>query len=210
MVPKDIVGKPRPDLASGGKIETSCRAPAEGRASIESFEMFRSSTHLSSATRRCARESSRSCSWRPSSGYRIHKPRHKAPAKEERDGPLSRNQHSLQELDDLCPERRRQEGPPRCSRDQRPALIGYLGQIPGQLHVCLEESEWSGWLYEILEPHVAEVVVEHARWRAGSKTDAIDARDLAHRLRTGQIEIEVYKTHGAAPNSARSHGPTRC
>ncbi len=73
------------------------------------------------------------------------------------------------------------------------ALIGYLGQIPGQLHVCLEEGEWSGWLHEILEPHVKEIVVEHPQWKAGSKSDAIDARGLAEHLRTGQIKTEVYK-----------------
>ena len=73
------------------------------------------------------------------------------------------------------------------------ALIGHLAQIPGQLHVCLEESEWSGWLYELLESRVAEVVVEHPQWKAGSKSDAIDARGLGDRLRTGQIKTKVYK-----------------
>ncbi len=73
------------------------------------------------------------------------------------------------------------------------ALIGHLAQIPGQLHVCLEEGEWSAWLHEILEPHVAELVVEQPQSKAGSKSDAIDARDLAEHLRTGQIETEVYK-----------------
>ena len=45
------------------------------------------------------------------------------------------------------------------------ALIGHLAQIPGQLHVCLEEGEWSAWLHEILEPHVAEIVVLKVRLR---------------------------------------------
>lgn len=73
------------------------------------------------------------------------------------------------------------------------ALIGHLGQIPGQLHVCLEEGEWSAWLHEILEPHVTEIVVEQPPERSGPKSDAIDARGLAERLRTGQIKTEVYK-----------------
>lgn len=34
------------------------------------------------------------------------------------------------------------------------ALVGYLQQLPGNLHLCLEEGEWSQWLYEILSPHV--------------------------------------------------------
>ena len=73
------------------------------------------------------------------------------------------------------------------------ALIGHLAQIPGQLHVCLEEGEWSAWLHEILESRVAELVVEQPQSKTGSKSDAIDARDLAEHLRTGQIKTEVYK-----------------
>lgn len=35
------------------------------------------------------------------------------------------------------------------------ALVSALQQTPGHLHLCLEEGEWSGWLHEILSPHVA-------------------------------------------------------
>jgi hypothetical protein len=44
------------------------------------------------------------------------------------------------------------------------ALIGYLQQIPGHLHLCIEESEWSQWLCEILSPYVAELVVYQSGW----------------------------------------------
>ena len=37
------------------------------------------------------------------------------------------------------------------------ALIGYLSQQPGNVHLCIEEGEWSQWLHEILSPHVAEL-----------------------------------------------------
>ncbi len=57
----------------------------------------------------------------------------------------------------------------------------------------MEEGERSAWLHEILEPHEVEIVVEQPPERSGSKSDAIDARGLAERLRTGQIETEVYK-----------------
>ena len=39
------------------------------------------------------------------------------------------------------------------------ALIQYLRQIAGNLHLCVEESEWSQWLSEILRPLVKELVV---------------------------------------------------
>ncbi len=73
------------------------------------------------------------------------------------------------------------------------ALVGYLKQQPGRLHLCLEESEWAAWLYEILTPHVAEVVVVHGEKRRGPKNDALDARALAERLRTGQIQQSIFK-----------------
>jgi hypothetical protein len=37
------------------------------------------------------------------------------------------------------------------------ALVRYVKQQPGNLHLCIEEGEWSQWLYEILSPHVAEL-----------------------------------------------------
>jgi transposase len=73
------------------------------------------------------------------------------------------------------------------------ALVGYLQQIPGSLHLCIEEGEWSQWLYEILSPHVAELVVYRGEWKPGLKSDAIDAHGLAEKLRTGRIQRPVYK-----------------
>jgi transposase len=73
------------------------------------------------------------------------------------------------------------------------ALVGLLQQIPGKLHLCIEEGEWSGWLYEILSPHVAEMVVVWPESKRGDKSDALDARGLANRLRTGGVGQGVFK-----------------
>jgi transposase len=73
------------------------------------------------------------------------------------------------------------------------ALVGYLQQLPGRLHLCLEEGEWSQWLYEILSPHVAELVVYRSQGKPGQKSDAIDAHELAEKLRTGRIDRPVFK-----------------
>ena len=43
------------------------------------------------------------------------------------------------------------------------ALIEVLRRIPRNRHVCLEEGTLSGWLYEVLEPHVEELVVAGVR-----------------------------------------------
>jgi hypothetical protein len=66
-------------------------------------------------------------------------------------------------------------------------LIGYLKQIPGNLHLCIEEGDWSQWLVEILSSHVSEVVVFRGEWRPGPKSDAMDAYGLADRIRTGKV-----------------------
>lgn len=74
-----------------------------------------------------------------------------------------------------------------------PVLIRYLRELGGQLHVCIEESSWSEWLYEILSPRVAELVVFQNEWRPGAKNDAIDSQGLAEKLRIGQAGPGVFK-----------------
>ena len=76
------------------------------------------------------------------------------------------------------------------------ALVGYLKQITGTLHVCVEEGEWSEWLYEIFMPHAEEVVVYRGRRREGSKSDAMDAHALAEKMRTGKVGHPVFKDRG--------------
>ena len=71
--------------------------------------------------------------------------------------------------------------------------LGYLKRIPGNLHLCIEEGTWSQWLVEILTTHVTEVVVLREEWRPGSKSDAMDAHDLADRIRTGYFRITTRR-----------------
>jgi transposase len=73
------------------------------------------------------------------------------------------------------------------------ALVSFVRQLAGTLHVCLEEGEWSQWLYEVLSPHVADVVVVWPERREPAKSDRLDARELAERLRTGRLGRVVYK-----------------
>jgi len=54
----------------------------------------------------------------------------------------------------------------------------------------------SGWLYEVLEPHVEELVVAGVRESRGPKSDKRDAFALAEQLRIGSLETRVYKGRG--------------
>jgi len=73
------------------------------------------------------------------------------------------------------------------------ALVGAIKSIAGRKHVCLEEGTQSAWLYEILKPHVEEVVVTVPPKRKGPKDDLRDALELAEELRVGSFKKVVYK-----------------
>jgi hypothetical protein len=76
------------------------------------------------------------------------------------------------------------------------ALIEYLTTIPGQKKVCMEEGTQSAWLYEILSPHLNDVVVTRVEKKSkGNKDDISDAFKLAQRLRIGDV-LPVYKEKG--------------
>src|SRR5512139_1155022 len=73
------------------------------------------------------------------------------------------------------------------------ALVEAVRGIGGRVHVCLEEGTQSAWLYELLKPHVAEIVVSMPSKRKGSKDDQRDAWARAEELRIGAVETRVYK-----------------
>ena len=73
------------------------------------------------------------------------------------------------------------------------ALVSYLRSIPGRKHLCLEEGTHSAWLYEILSPHVEEIVVAGINESRGQKSDVLDAFRRAEELRTGTIKTPVFK-----------------
>lgn len=78
------------------------------------------------------------------------------------------------------------------------AILDFLAGLRGTLHVALEEGTYAEWLYELLRPQVAEVMVCDARQlprhRGEKKSDKIDARKLAEWLRTGSLK-PVYHGH---------------
>jgi transposase len=73
------------------------------------------------------------------------------------------------------------------------ALINLLLTIPGNRHLCIEEGTHANWLYEVLSPHVQEIVVARVRGSRGPRSDQIDAFGLAEKLRIGAIKTGIYK-----------------
>jgi hypothetical protein len=89
------------------------------------------------------------------------------------------------------------------------ALVQYVRSVPGRKHLCLEEGARSAWLYEILSPHVEELVVAGISRSRGQKSDTLDAFRRAEELRTGSIKTSVFKApreFGRLRQVARVHG----
>jgi len=78
---------------------------------------------------------------------------------------------------------------------QAATVLEFLHGLRGELHVTLEEGTWAAWLYDVLKPHVEEIVVCNPRRNAllkeGSKSDKVDVRKLAELLRGGLLRA-VY------------------
>ncbi len=76
-------------------------------------------------------------------------------------------------------------------------ILEFLAGLRGSLFVTFEEGTWAAWLYDLLKPHVTEVLVCNPRkiplHKQGNKSDKIDARKLAERLRLHDLK-PVY--HG--------------
>jgi transposase len=76
------------------------------------------------------------------------------------------------------------------------ALIDCVKAIAGTKHLCFEEGTHSEWLYEVLTPHVRDIVVVQPRPNTGQKSDSIDAWGLADQIRRGTVQTAVFKAPG--------------
>src|SRR5947209_3859576 len=76
-------------------------------------------------------------------------------------------------------------------------VLEFIQGLRGNLSVTFEEGTSAAWLYDLIKPHVAKVVVcdprKNALLKAGNKNDRVDARKLSDLLRTGLL-TPVY--HG--------------
>src|SRR5215831_5659577 len=79
-------------------------------------------------------------------------------------------------------------------------ILEFLGGLRGSLSVTFEEGTWAAWLYDLIKPHVAKLVVCNPRTNAllkhGNKSDTIDARKLADRLRLNDLDAVYHGESG--------------
>ena len=80
------------------------------------------------------------------------------------------------------------------------SILQFIHGLRGELHVTWEEGTWATWLYDLLQPQAAQVLVcdprRNAFLKEGNKSDKIDARKLADLLRTGMLRPVYHGEHG--------------
>jgi hypothetical protein len=77
------------------------------------------------------------------------------------------------------------------------------------LRVTFEEGTWAAWLYDLMKPHVTEVLVCNTRKntsRNGSKSDRIDARKLSEQLYMNNIKSVYHGEHGLRVRAPKNCG----
>jgi transposase len=79
-------------------------------------------------------------------------------------------------------------------------ILQFIEGVRGNLHMTFEEGTWAAWLYDLLKPHVTELVVcdprKNALMKEGNKSDEIDARTLADLLRGGYLRPVYHGENG--------------
>ncbi len=79
-------------------------------------------------------------------------------------------------------------------------ILQFVQGLRGDLHVTFEEGTWAAWLYDLLKPHVTELIVcdprKNALMKEGNKSDKIDARKLVDLLRGGYLRSVYHGENG--------------
>jgi Transposase len=79
-------------------------------------------------------------------------------------------------------------------------ILEFFEGLRGTLSVTFEEGTWAAWLYDLLKPHVAKLVVCNPRKNAlhkdGNKSDRIDARKLAELLYLNKLSPVYHSETG--------------
>src|ERR1700738_3919767 len=79
-------------------------------------------------------------------------------------------------------------------------IVEFIRGLKGTLWVAFEEGTSAAWLYDLLKPRVAKVIVcdprKNALLNAGNKNDRVDARKLSHLLRAGLLTPVYHGENG--------------
>jgi len=89
------------------------------------------------------------------------------------------------------------------------AIRAFINGLSGTIHVAFEEGTHAAWLYELINPLVADVVVCDPRRNKllleGNKGDMVDANKLAHLRRAGLLKAVYHGEHGTRALKELAH-----
>lgn len=74
-------------------------------------------------------------------------------------------------------------------------LLEFVKTVPKTRYLCVEEGTQSQWLYDILSPHVEDMIVVRQQKIVGNKDDIRDAYKLAEDMRIGSAK-PIFKDLG--------------
>jgi len=79
-------------------------------------------------------------------------------------------------------------------------ILQFFDGLRGEVQVTFEEGTWAAWLYDLLKPHVAKLVVCDPRRNAllqdGNQNDRVDARKLSDLLYMNKLNVVYHGDHG--------------
>ena len=79
-------------------------------------------------------------------------------------------------------------------------ILQFFDGLRGDVQVTFEEGTWAAWLYDLLKPHVAKLVVCDPRRNAllqdGNQNDRVDARKLSDLLYMNKLNAVYHGDHG--------------
>lgn len=83
------------------------------------------------------------------------------------------------------------------------AIRDFISGLRGRVHLTFEQGSLAAWLYDLVKPLVATVIVCNPRYNrvvlCGNKSDRIDARKLAEQLRSGKLRAVYQTQHSLRP-----------
>jgi transposase len=90
------------------------------------------------------------------------------------------------------------------------AVRQFFELLDGTVHVALEEGTQAAWLYDLIRPLVAEVIVCNPRrnklLQSGNKSDRIDVKKLGKLLRLGNLHSVYHGDHAIEDLKQLVHG----
>jgi transposase len=88
-------------------------------------------------------------------------------------------------------------------------LLGFIKGLTGTIHLTFEEGTQSAWLYDLLKPHVAELVVcnpnRNKLLEEGNKGDRIDVQKLSELFCKGMLKPVYHGDHGTRALKELAH-----